>query len=73
MAKEITPSYVLTMELWTNPSIIKDIESNLEVSRVIYNSCLGELLKREKQMKRTKKYKKLRRCLRTVCKKSFLL
>ncbi|WP_445487389.1 RNA-guided endonuclease TnpB family protein [Niallia sp. 03133] len=69
MAKETTPSYVLTMELWTNPSIIKDIKNNLEVSRVIYNSSLGELLKREKQMKRTKKYKKLRRCLCAVSKK----
>ncbi|MGP7817057.1 RNA-guided endonuclease TnpB family protein [Niallia sp. 01092] len=69
MAKEKKPSYVLTMELWTNPSIIKDIESDLEVSRVIYNSCLGVLLKREAQMKRTKKYKKLSRCLRAVSKK----
>jgi chromosome segregation ATPase len=71
MAKETTPSFVLTLELETNPSIISSIESNLEVSRVIYNSCLGELVKREKQMKRTKKYKKVRRCLRAVSKKLF--
>ncbi|MCM3652568.1 transposase [Metabacillus litoralis] len=69
MAKETTPSFVLTLEMETNPSIISRIESDLEVSRVIYNSCLGELVKREKQMKRTKKYKKIRRCLRAVSKK----
>ena len=69
MAKETTPSFVLTLEMETNPSIISSIESDLEVSRIIYNSCLGELVKREKQMKRTKKYKKIRRCLRAVSKK----
>ncbi|MBZ5751250.1 hypothetical protein [Metabacillus rhizolycopersici] len=69
MVKETAPSFVLTLEMETNPSIISSIGSDLEVSRVIYNSCLGELVKREKQMKRTKKYKKVRRCLRAVSKK----
>lgn len=66
MAKETTPSFVLTLEMKTNLSTIQDSERDLEISRVVYNSCLGELLKREKQMKRTKRYKKLKRCLRVV-------
>ena len=69
MAKERTPSFVLTLEMQPTRSMISKIESDLEVSRVIYNSCLGELVTREKQMKRTKKYKKVKRCLSAVSKK----
>ena len=31
----------------TSDSVIKAIEDSLEIARVIYNSCLDELLKRE--------------------------
>ena len=69
MGKSKTPSFVLTLEMEANNSVIKAIEDYLEIARVIYNSCLGELLKREKQMKREKKYKKIRRCIRAVSQK----
>lgn len=64
MAKVVTPSFVLTMELDLkkinkSEQIIKIVTSESDINRQLYNSCLGELLKREKQMKRTKLYKKL--------------
>lgn len=69
MAKAKTPSFVLTVEMITNESIQSKIESESEDNRVMYNTCLGELLKRERQMKRLKFYKKIKRCLRVVSKK----
>ncbi len=69
MAKAKTPSFVVTIEMKTNDSVIKAIEDSLEIARVIYNSCLGELLKREKQMKRTKEYRRMKRCLRAISQK----
>lgn len=69
MAKAKTPSFVVTIEMQTNNSVVKAIEDSLEIARVIYNSCLGELLKREKQMKRTKEYRRMKRCLRAISQK----
>ena len=69
MAKAKTPSFVITIEMQTNDSVVKAIEDSLEIARVIYNSCLGELLKREKQMKRKKEYRRVKRCLRATSQK----
>ncbi len=69
MAKAKTPSFVITVKMQTNDSVIKAMEDSLEIARVIYNSCLGELLKREKQMKRTKAYRRMKRCLRAISRK----
>jgi hypothetical protein len=58
MAKAKTPSFIIDVELKGKKRDFLNIESELEINRVIYNTALGEYLKREKQMKRTKRYKK---------------
>ena len=66
MAKAKTPSFIIDVELKGRNRDFLMIESELEVNRVIYNTSLGEYLKREKQMKRTKRYKKLVRISRAI-------
>ena len=66
MAKSITPSFIIDVELKGMNRDLLMIESELEINRVIYNTSLGEYLKREKQMKRTKRYKKLIRISRAI-------
>ncbi|MEH7246919.1 hypothetical protein V7114_09080, partial [Neobacillus niacini] len=66
MAKVKTPSFIIDVELKGRNRDFLMIESELEVNRVIYNTSLGENLKREKQMKRTKRYKKLVRISRAI-------
>ncbi|MEH7249837.1 hypothetical protein V7114_24015 [Neobacillus niacini] len=66
MAKAKTPSFIIDVELKGRKSDFLMIESELEVNRVIYNTSLGEYLKREKQMKRTIRYKKLVRISRAI-------
>ena len=61
MAAEKSPTFVLPIKLKITPREAKMIESELEINRVIYNTCLGELLKRERSMKQTKRFKK---CMR---------
>lgn len=66
MTKAKTPSFVLTLEMDTKEmnnqqQIVKTITGESEINRQLYNACLGELLKREKQMKRRRLYKKLMR------------
>lgn len=46
MKKTQTPSYVVTLEADVTPKHLREIEARLEVARVIYNTCLGRLLKR---------------------------
>ena len=66
MVKAKTPSFIIDVELkGTNRDLLM-IDAELEVNRVIYNTSLGEYLKREKQMKRTKRYKKLVRISRAI-------
>ncbi|MDQ1002679.1 hypothetical protein QFZ28_003079 [Neobacillus niacini] len=66
MVKAKTPSFIIDVELkGTNRDLLM-IDAELEVNRVIYNTSLGEYLKREKQMKRTKRYKKLVRISRAL-------
>jgi hypothetical protein len=66
MAKAKTPSFIIDVEIKGKNRDIFMIESELEINRVIYNTSLGEYLKREKQMKRTKRYKKLVRISSTI-------
>lgn len=66
MAKAKTPSFIIDVELKGKNRDFLMIESELEINRVIYNTALGEYLKREKQMKRTKRYKKLVRISRVI-------
>ena len=66
MAKGKTPSFIIDAELIGKNRDVLMIESEMEIHRVIYNTSLGEFLKREKQMKRTKRYKKLVRISRAI-------
>ena len=66
MAKTKTPSFIIDAELKGKNRDLLMIESELEINRVIYNTSLGEYLKREKQMKRKKRYKKLVRISRAI-------
>lgn len=61
MARDKSPTFVLPIKLRHDERLVSIIESELETNRVICNTCLGELLKREHSMKRTKRYKK---CIR---------
>ncbi|WP_310197872.1 transposase [Neobacillus niacini] len=64
--KAKTPSFIIDVELkGTNRDLLM-IDAELEINRVIYNTSLGEYLKREKQMKRTKRYKKFVRISRAI-------
>jgi hypothetical protein len=49
----------------TRSTIVKELECN----RVIYNTALGQYLKREEQMKRTKKYKRIYSQLKAIKRK----
>lgn len=69
MAKQSSPSFVLTLELEKNPMLFSRIADELEICRVMYNTVLGNYLKLEKQMKRTKSYKKLIRQYKGISKK----
>ncbi|MEH7493041.1 transposase [Neobacillus niacini] len=66
MAKAKAPSFIIDVEIKGKKRDFFLIESELEINRVIYNTSLGEYLKREKQMKRTKRYKKLVRISRAI-------
>ena len=69
MAKAISPSFVLSLELKSNVLMFSVIEDELEICRVMYNTVLGTYLKLETQMKREKSYKKWIREYRFVSKK----
>ena len=44
--KKSTTSYILELEVFFTPSQCREVEARREVARVIYNTCLGRLLKR---------------------------
>ena len=44
--KKSTTSYILELEVFFMPSQRREVEARREVARVIYNTCLGRLLKR---------------------------
>lgn len=64
-----TPTYTLTLELKTCSKQAQTIEKHLEITRVIYNTVLGELLKRKSQMERSKEFQKVWRQYRAVVRK----
>ncbi|AOM84408.1 hypothetical protein [Salisediminibacterium beveridgei] len=73
MAKTNTPSFVISLVLDLEKQqkkdfIISTINKESEINRQLYNACLGELLKREKQVKRRRIYKKLVRQNRAISK-----
>lgn len=54
---EITPSFVATLRLKVNTAQIRTILVISECARQVYNSCLGEALRRLEQIRRTNLYK----------------
>lgn len=54
-------NYILTLplktELWQNHIL----EKRLNIARMIYNACLGEILKRNKKMKNSFEYKDIKK------------
>lgn len=58
MAKSKTSSYILTLKLKTEKYQEDILNKRLEISRNIYNSCLGEILKRYKHTRELKDYRK---------------
>lgn len=66
MAKDTSPTFVLSLKLLIQKADAGLIEKENEINRVLYNTCLGELLKRETSMKRTKRFKKVLRQYRAI-------
>ena len=46
MKKSTTASYILELEVVFTPSQRREVEARREVARVIYNTCLGRVMKR---------------------------
>jgi hypothetical protein len=65
-----TPTFVLNLELTVEPFQVYLLEKQFEISRQLYNTILGELLKRHEQLKRTKKHQRLSCQLRAVTRQS---
>lgn len=61
MKKELTSSFVLTLPLKTTISDDKALEKYFELSRRLYNSLLGEALRRFNLMRQSKLYNKARK------------
>ncbi|MGK0468130.1 MAG: hypothetical protein ACJAX4_003450, partial [Clostridium sp.] len=56
---DIMSNYILTLKLDTQIYQEGILNKKLEISRGIYNSCLGELYKRYNHMRQSKEYKKV--------------
>lgn len=69
MAKDTSPTFIIDAELKKNQVLTKHIEQQIEIARVIYNTALGVLVKRRKQMIRTKEYQRIARQNRAVSEK----
>jgi len=61
MAKSKTPSYTLTLPLKIEPYQEYILNKRFEKCRKMYNSCLGEALKRYNHMIESKQYKKIKK------------
>ena len=57
MAKAKTPSYVLELELQVNKRQRDFLEKKMRIAKAIYNTCLGEALKRLKAVRADKTYR----------------
>lgn len=56
MAKASTPSFVLELEIDTNPHIEATFRKRMNIARQIYNACLGEALKGLHKVQKDKGY-----------------
>ncbi len=52
-------NFILTLKLDTEKHQEDILNKRLEISRNIYNSCLGELYKRYNHMRESKEYRKV--------------
>jgi len=59
MAKKCTPTYTIELSLQLPVWQQHRLEKKFKIARNVYNSCLGEALKRHKRMKADKKYRAL--------------
>ena len=55
--KKSTTSYILELEVFFTPSQCREVEARREVARVIYNTCLGRLLKRWRSVQGNPKWR----------------
>lgn len=55
----IVSNYILTLKLDTEKYQEEILNTRLEISRNIYNSCLGELYKRYDHMRESREYRKV--------------
>ena len=56
MAKDKSPSFIHEFKLKITPKEIKILDIRIDVARQIYNSCLGEALRRLDLMRASKIY-----------------
>lgn len=61
MARQSTPSYIIELPLHVPVWQQHRLEKKFKIARNVYNSCLGEALKRHKRVKTDKKYRTLLR------------
>ncbi|MCC2249006.1 hypothetical protein JUJ52_03415 [Virgibacillus sp. AGTR] len=61
MARSQKPSYTIKFALHIPVWQQHRLEKRFKIARVIYNSCLGEALKRHRAVKNDKEYRKLLR------------
>ncbi|AFS79582.1 hypothetical protein Curi_c25870 [Gottschalkia acidurici 9a] len=59
MSSDTKSNFILTLKLKTEKFQEDILNKRLEISRQMYNSCLGELFKRYKYMKQSKEYIKV--------------
>ena len=64
MIKEKTSNYVLTLQLNTEIYQESILDKRFNISRQIYNACLGEMLKRYNHMRDSKEYQKISKMTR---------
>ena len=65
-------NFILSLKLRTEPSQDDLLQKRFEISRRIYNACLGEALKRYRHLKRSRSYKALIKELSDLNKKKKL-
>lgn len=61
--------FVLTFPLVMNEYEIYEFEKIFDISRTLYNACLGEMKRRYTLMKESKKYQKIQRQLKAIHRK----
>ncbi|MDC3412034.1 transposase [Terrihalobacillus insolitus] len=59
MARETKPTYTIEFPLHIPPWQQHRLEKKFKIARMVYNSCLGESLKRHKAVKSDKEYRQL--------------